>query len=330
MGDLARSIAALSLGLALLPSLARAQDTTRADETFQAGRALLKDGKYADACPKFEESQRHDPASGTLLALAYCQELSGLLASSWANYLAAADLAAKEGQLERQTAATERAKGLAERYSTLTIVVPAELASLPGMRVLRDGIELDRSAYNHRIPLNGGMHSIEAVAPGRTRWAGAVTLQPEADHKTVALPVLAAEEGDGVMSFSEPPARREAPPPAREPPANHLRQASLLLAVGSGVGLGLGATFGILAASRNEASNEDNHCGPGGCDAIGIERRNSALSAARISTWSFVAAGTLAAGSIVLYLSSAPARQSTRIESRISAGAAGVSLTQSF
>jgi hypothetical protein len=320
----------LALGLSLgLPAQARAQDTTRADETFQAGRALLKDGKYADACPKFEESQRHDPASGTLLALAYCQELSGLLASSWANYLAAADLAAKEGQAERQSAASERAKGLAGRYSTLTIVVPAELGNLPGLRVLRDGIEVNRTAYNNKIPLNGGMHSIEATAPGRARWSGAITLQQEADHKTMTLPVLDAEQSGGVVSFTDPSPRRETSPP-REPPVNRMRQASLLLAVGSGVALGLGATFGILATSRNESSNEGGHCDASGCDAFGIERRNAALSAARVSTWSFVAAGALATGSVVLYLGSSPSKQSTRIETGVYEGSARVAVTRRF
>ncbi len=323
------TVLALGLGLAL-PAVARAQDTTRADETFQAGRALLKDGKYADACPKFEESQRHDPASGTLLALAYCQELSGLLASSWANYLAAADLAAKEGQTERHAAATERAKALSARYSTLTIVVPADLGNLPGLRVLRDGIEVARTAYNGRIPLNGGMHSIEAVAPGRERWSGAVTLQQEADHKTMTLPVLGAEHGGGIVTFSGQPKADAPPPPARPEPANRLRQASLLLAVGSGVALGLGATFGILATSRNESSNEDGHCDPSGCDAVGIERRKAALSAASVSTWSFVAAGALATGSVVLYLNSSPSKQSTRIETGVYEGSARVAVTRRF
>lgn len=333
MGLSPRSVARTALGLGLgllLAAPARAQDTTRADETFQAGRALLKDGKFADACPKFEESQRHDPASGTLLALAYCQELSGLLASSWANYLAASDLAAKEGQTERQTAAAERAKALSERYSTLTIVVPAELSNLPGLRILRDGIEVDRSAYNGKIPLNGGMHSVEAVAPGRERWSGAITLQQEADHKTLTLPILSQQSGGGVVTFSSAPSQPAPAPAVREAPPNRMRQASLLLAVGSGVALGLGGTFGILAASRNESSNEDNHCNPSGCDAVGIDRRNAALSAARVSSWSFVAAGALATGAVVLYVTSPNSTSSTRIETGINDGSARVALTRKF
>ena len=86
----------------VLTRLAAAQDTTHADETFHAGRTLMDSGKLAEACPKFEESQRADPAAGTLLALAYCQELSGLLASAHGSYLAAADLGS-EGRANRAT-----------------------------------------------------------------------------------------------------------------------------------------------------------------------------------------------------------------------------------
>src|SRR3954469_24221678 len=144
--------AILALMAALvLPRWALAQDTTRADETFHAGKALMKDGKLAEACPKFEESQKADPAPGTLLALAYCQELSGLLASAHSNYLAAADLAAKEGQPEKQKASGERAETLAKRLSTLTILVPPDLTHQAGLKILRDGIEVDRTAYGSAI-----------------------------------------------------------------------------------------------------------------------------------------------------------------------------------
>src|SRR5688572_5422386 len=95
-----------------------------ADESFREGHALLRERRYAEACPKFEQSQRQDPASGTLLALAYCQELSGQLATSWANYLAAAQLAEREGHPERQSAASERVQVLASRVSRLTVVAP--------------------------------------------------------------------------------------------------------------------------------------------------------------------------------------------------------------
>ena len=106
---LSRTLAVLALASGLaLPRWAAAQDTTKADETFHAGRELMKDGKFADACPKFEESQKLDPGLGTQFNLADCQEHLGKLASAWANFGDAASRAKAAGQAERAQAAKER------------------------------------------------------------------------------------------------------------------------------------------------------------------------------------------------------------------------------
>jgi tetratricopeptide (TPR) repeat protein len=322
----------IALSLAL-PRLALAQDTTRADETFHAGRELMKDGKLAEACPKFEESQRADPASGTLLALAYCQELSGLLASAHANYVAAADLAAKEGQSERQKASSERAEGLQKRVSTLTILVPSELSQQAGLKIKRDGIELDRTTYNVGLPLNGGTHAIEVTAPGRERWAGVVTLQTEADHKTLQLPMLQAESAQVLeLTPSTQPSRTWAPiaaAPIESKSVRRMRQTSVGLGLASAVGVGLGVTFGLAAKSRNDASNRDGHCDNTGCDAYGAGRREAALDAARVATWSFVAAGALGATAIILYFK-AENTASTQLATSVVGGVPRVTLSGSF
>jgi len=315
-----------------LPSHASAQDTTRADETFHAGRELMKDGKLAEACPKFEESQRADPASGTLLALAYCQELSGLLASALSNYLAAAELAAKEGQTQRQKAASDRAGDLSKRVSTLTVVVPAALVQQPGFRLKRDGIELDRASYGTALPLNSGTHVIEATAPGRERWAGVVTLQSEADRKTLEVPILQPESSP-VIEIAGP--RRAvgavgpATPPIEVASVRRMRQVSLGLALASAASVGVGITFGLAAKSRNDASNRDGHCDASGCDAYGAERRNAALDAARVATWSFVAAGAFGVTSAILYFK-AENTASTQLATSLVGGSPHVSLSGSF
>jgi tetratricopeptide (TPR) repeat protein len=323
------AILALTAGL-VLPRWALAQDTTRADQTFHAGKALMKDGKLTEACPKFEESQKADPAPGTLLALAYCQELSGLLASAHSNYLAAADMAAKEGQAEKQKASGERAEALSKRVSTLTILVPAESSHLAGLKILRDGIAVDRTAYGSPIPLNGGTHSIEVTAPGRERWAGVVTLQTESDHKTLQLPVLEPE----LTSFIETSGPRRVTPgyaaaPVESPSVRRLRQASVGFGVASAVGVGLGVTFGLAAKSRNDASNRDGHCDANGCDAYGAERREAALDAARVATWSFAAAGAFGATALILYFK-AENTPSTPLATSLVDGAPHVTLRGSF
>jgi hypothetical protein len=329
LAGLAVSRAALAQEAA--PDASKA-DTKKADETFNAGHKLMKDGNFNDACPKFEESQRADPASGTLLALAYCQELSGLLASACGNYRAAAELAAKEGQVERQKAATERADALAKRVSTLTIQVPPELTQQPGLVIKRDGIALERTTYNVAIPLNGGTHAIEVIAPGYERWAAVVTLQNESDHKTLALPALERESSSFIpITGSRHPASRTAPPPAPPTEANTvrvMRQASLALGIGTAVAAGVGITFGIAAKSRNDASNRDGHCDSTGCDVYGAERRSAALDAATVSTWSFITAGALGAGALVLYFGAES--KSARLATSVVDGSPRVSLSGSF
>src|SRR5947207_15862051 len=53
-----------------------------AEALFREGRDAVKMGEYEIACPKFEESQRLDPANGTLLNLALCEEGWGHLADA--------------------------------------------------------------------------------------------------------------------------------------------------------------------------------------------------------------------------------------------------------
>lgn len=309
-------------------------ETNQADESFEAGRALLKDKRYAEACPKFAESQRHDPASGTLLALAYCQELSGVLATSWANYVAAARLAEHDGQKDRQSAATERAQALAERLSRLTVVVPQELLSLPHFQVLLDGVELERASFGIPIPMDGGAHAFVATAPNRSPWSSTVTLSGERDNKTLVLPIL-----DRVRPARPPSVGVVAPPLIEQSSSRSLKLASLALAAGSVIGLGLGTVFALRAESKNTESNAKG-CNAQGCDGQGTALRNDALGFARTSTWAFVAGGALAAGSITLYLASNTSSKSNsnsgstqsapRIEGTFALGAPTVSVAGNF
>jgi hypothetical protein len=181
--------AAVLMGVAL-SERALADEASVAEQLFRDAHALMKEQRYAQACPKFAESQQHDPASGTLLALAYCQELANQLATAQASYTAAAELARSENQEERQRAATARAAALTGRISTITINVNAALSALPSLVVKENGVEVARSSWGWPIPNDGGNHVIEASAPGRQSWSTQVLLGPERDQRVVSVPML--------------------------------------------------------------------------------------------------------------------------------------------
>lgn len=100
------------------------------------------------------------------------------------------------------------------------------------------------------------------------------------------------------------------------------------------VGLGFGTYFMLRSHSKDNTASE--HCGIGGdpnlCDSVGVEANDSALSAKKMSTWSFVAGGALVAGGVVLVLT-APQSSSVaqlRLHPLVGANAASLTLTGGF
>src|SRR5829696_5855787 len=102
------------------PAVALAQtaaDEPTAEALFTEGRRLLAERRYAEACAKLAESQRLDPAIGTLLNLADCHEKNGQTASAWARFREAAEAARRAGDATREKVAARRASALDEKLS---------------------------------------------------------------------------------------------------------------------------------------------------------------------------------------------------------------------
>lgn len=288
-------------------------NTAMSESMFDEGKRLMAAGQYAQACPKFEESYRLDPATGTLLNLASCHEKEGKLATAWAEFRDAITAARRDARPDRVKFATERANALEPILSRLILEVP-ESVRVASLQVNLDGKPLGSASWGTPIPLDPGAHRVTAVAPGKAEWAVEVELGNKADRKQITVPPLS----------DLPPQQAAGAPGPQSPPGSTQEQLAtgtidkgattdrawqrptgyVLGGLGI-VGVGLGTVFLIQRGSK--VSDRDAIC-PSGihcteAEASQIEQlTQDARSASRLSAVGFAAGGLALVGGAVLVL----------------------------
>src|SRR5580704_14583725 len=134
---------AAGLGVAVVcvasSTVARADNANAAaaEVLFAEGRRLVNAGDFANACPKFAESERLDPSVATLLNLGACYEKAGRTASAWATFreaISAAQAAKRDDYLQT---AQKRATALEPTLSR--IIISEHDTSTAGLEIKRDG-----------------------------------------------------------------------------------------------------------------------------------------------------------------------------------------------
>lgn len=135
-------------------------------QLFREGRALVVAGDLEAACERFERSEKLDAKVGTLLNLADCQERRVKLATAWAWFIKAKELAARNGDAVRAAEANRRAVALEPRLSYLTL----NTSSVEGIVIRRDGVVVDPAAWNVAVPVDAGTYLLEATAVGHRAW----------------------------------------------------------------------------------------------------------------------------------------------------------------
>jgi hypothetical protein len=206
-------LAVLGAGMALMLSSAsaRAGDSISAEALFQAGRDAAVRGDYREACAKFAESQRLDPAPGTLINLGDCKEHLGLFASAWQHYREAADRLAGDKRVEGVKA---RMTAIEPRLSRLTLTLAAGAPA--EVRITRDEVELGAASLGVAMPIDPGEHVVVVTAPGR-----------DAKRYTVKI----AEAQSPTLKVEPGPVTRaiEAPPPPPPPPPSSGRAVGVVI-----------------------------------------------------------------------------------------------------
>jgi hypothetical protein len=310
----------LALSLApLTPRTAAAQSSAAdvkaaAEELFEQGKRLMGQGKYAEACPKFAESQQLDAGIGTMLYLSDCYEKTGRTASAWALFREAESAARASGQGERARIARERAAALEPKLSRLTVNVNPKTAELSGVAIKRDGSPLTTGLWGSALPVDPGPHTIEATAPGFRK-------------ATVKVDVGAGPKGSAVTAdvpALEPEGSTPSAPAASSGGGGSVRvdaggkgaalSTQKMIAIGAGgvgvVGLVVGTFFGLKARSSwNEA--QDEHCDGKKCDPQGVKLVDDAKGQATVATLG-VGLGVLGlAGGAVLWLTAPKTAEGT-------------------
>jgi hypothetical protein len=181
------------LGFAL-PRGACAQSATEvalAETLYRQARELAAAGKFAEACPKFAESYRLDPGTGTLLNLASCHESLGKVATAWLEYNEALVQSRRDRMQRRIDYAEEHIAALEPKLSHLTITLASD-ADRAGLELSIDGVVVGVEALGAATPLDPGTHTIAAKAPGKKQWSISVEIGAVADQQTLVIPVLEA------------------------------------------------------------------------------------------------------------------------------------------
>jgi hypothetical protein len=158
-----------------------ANDAAMAETLFEDAKKMMARGDYAAACPKLSESNRLDPGSGTLTALALCHEQEGKTATAWAEFIQVVSEAQQAGRTDREKFARQHLAALEPVLSRLTITVAPETAQLSDLVVRRDQIAVGAAAWGVASPVDPGDHVVEALAPGKKSWSAHVSLNASGD-----------------------------------------------------------------------------------------------------------------------------------------------------
>lgn len=303
-------VAMIGMGVAR-EARAQGSDAVAAEAAFAEARALIRQGKYVEACPKLEASYALDPALGTLLNLGDCFERTGRTASAWLRFRDAAAMAVEKNQRERETIARERIAAVEPKLCRLVI----RGSERPGLQVRRDGVVVAPAAMGLPVPVDPGSHVVDATAAGPSAFRAVVDVKaPTGGTSCPQTVVEIPATFDGERVAPPPPVPKpidlgplstETQAPTEGPPPATWRTVHTLAVVAAASGLvsfGASAIFAIDASSTK--SDADRQCSSAGCTADGKGLLADAGQSADVSTITFVLGAALLATGAVLWLTS--------------------------
>jgi hypothetical protein len=279
----------------------------RATALFNEGRRMMREGRYAEACARFEQSLELSEGVGTEFNLADCWERLGRLASAQALFAKVAAAAAATGRHDREKTALKRSAALEPRLARLAIELDGETRDA---LVRRNGEPVEFEALGKPLPVDPGTYDVEVTAAGNASWTKSVRVPP-GTVVWITVPPLeaavpppsptepAAEPGgrgakDALGSEAEPPTpdperTPDSPAPRAKPQIPHAATFGLL-ALGVG-GVAAGTAFTLK--HRSAAEDAGNVCRiPAACTPDDLDRYEHFADDAKASrTGAFISFG---------------------------------------
>ncbi|MBX3206557.1 MAG: hypothetical protein KF764_15905 [Labilithrix sp.] len=310
---------------------ASASDPAAAQALFDQARKLMTQERWAEACPKLEESQRLDPGGGTLLHLAICRDHEGKIATAWARYQDALGAAKHDNRKDRAKIAQARIDALGPRLPRLRLRVAARNRTLTGFRVSRDDVDVGEAQWGESVPVDPGARVIAAWADGHKRWTTTIDVPARAGETAVEIPAL---QLDPDAAATATPRRDEPPKPTRIEEATRgdgQRTVGVALGAAGVVGAAVGSIFGLMAISKQREA--DAECKPPErtlCTAAGVAAGEDGTTFGTVSTVAFIAGGALLAGGAVLYFTAPDASSRVGLAPSVGPSRGGLALHGTF
>ncbi len=314
MSPLLKALIALVLVLLVAPAQADEPDQpqvqTAAEALFLQGRTLMAEGQTEEACKRFEESRRIEPAIGTTMNLARCYLKLGRTASAWLLYRETAANARALGQLDREEHA--RRELLAIEPDLAKLVIEAEPALLSDRRVqiLLDGALVASSVMGSEVPVDPGSHQIVVRTARAELWTGKADVEAR-NTQQVLIPHLEVPPDPlpPAPTAAKPRPSRAAAPVESSEWLTSRRKVALVFAGAATLSAGYAIFETFRAASANDDSDPDT-CKEGAtCSQAAIDNRERAFDSAGRANLAAGISGACLLSAGILWVLGAPPEQ---------------------
>lgn len=294
-----RALLLCALLVAMPVATARADGPNAAEVLFREGKTLLDNGQLEQACRILEESNRLEPAGGTLLNLASCYERLGRYASAETALNEARRLAEAAGRDDAKSFIEQRLGAVAPNVSLVRVKLGQREPSRTTLEV--DNVTVELGGKTVELRLDPGPHELRVETEGLPVWRHKLTLQGAGAVEEVEVEPAAAQAPAPLPLVPEPEARPMKPSVALEAGLTPFEITGIAgFAVGGGLLLA-GSVMGGLAIDAWSDTVE--RCPEPDCtDEVGVARSKDAVTFGNVATGLVVSGAVVALAGGVFYL----------------------------